>query len=406
VLGAPDIVLAAGDPVLKRTAELALSGERTLVLAHAMRAITTTEAQTKLLVGDLTAVCVLTFRERVRDDARQTLDYFREQGVQLRVISGDDPTTVAAVAREAGVDFDGTGFDARNLPTDPSELEAVMASERVFGRVTPEQKKQMVLALQRSGHVVAMTGDGVNDALALKYADLGIAMGSGAAATRAVSRLLLLDGQFAHLPGVVAEGRQVIANVERLSKLFLTKTVYAITFGVFFGIALWPYPFLPRQLSVVDGLTIGIPALLLALLPNHRRYLPGLLARAARFCVPSGLTVAGVVISVVAFAFLSGTYSTPVIHTAAVITLTLTGLWVLVILSRPFELAKTLVVIAMAIGLVLVLVIPLATSFLVLELPPWPLTGIAIGASIVGCLVLEVLHRVTSHSLPPVTVAQ
>jgi cation-transporting ATPase E len=351
-------------------------------------------------------VCVLTFRERVRDDARQTLDYFREQGVQLRVISGDDPTTVAAVAREAGVDFDGTGFDARNLPTDPSELEAVMASERVFGRVTPEQKKQMVLALQRSGHVVAMTGDGVNDALALKYADLGIAMGSGAAATRAVSRLLLLDGQFAHLPGVVAEGRQVIANVERLSKLFLTKTVYAITFGVFFGIALWPYPFLPRQLSVVDGLTIGIPALLLALLPNHRRYLPGLLARAARFCVPSGLTVAGVVISVVAFAFLSGTYSTPVIHTAAVITLTLTGLWVLVILSRPFELAKTLVVIAMAIGLVLVLVIPLATSFLVLELPPWPLTGIAIGASIVGCLVLEVLHRVTSHSLPPVTVAQ
>ena len=406
VLGAPDIVLSAGDPALKRTAELALSGERTLVLAHADRAISSAEAKNKLLVSDLTAVCVLTFRERVRDDARQTLDYFREQGVQRRVISGDDPTTVAAVAREAGVDFEGTGFDARNLPTDPSELEAVMATERVFGRVTPEQKKHMVLALQRSGHVVAMTGDGVNDALALKYADLGIAMGSGAAATRAVSRLLLLDGQFAHLPGVVAEGRQVIANVERLSKLFLTKTVYAITFGVFFGIALWPYPFLPRQLSVVDGLTIGIPALLLALLPNHRRYLPGLLARAARFCVPSGLTVAAVVIAVVSFAFLNGTYSTPVIHTSAVITLTLTGLWVLVILSRPFELAKTLVVIAMTIGLVLVLVIPLATDFLVLELPPWPLTAVAVGASIVGCLVLEVLHRVTSHSLPPVTVAQ
>ncbi len=405
VLGAPDVVLAPGDPVLARTAELALSGERTLVLAHSHRALTVAEARAKVLSDELTAVCVLTFHEQVRHDARQTLDYFREEGVQLRVISGDDPTTVAAVAREAGVDFDGHGFDARNLPTDPVELQSLMATERVFGRVTPEQKKLMVLALQRSGHVVAMTGDGVNDALALKYADLGIAMGSGAAATRAVSRLLLLDGQFAHLPAVVAEGRQVIANVERLSKLFLTKTVYAIAFGVFFGIALWPYPFLPRQLSVVDGLTIGIPALLLALLPNRRRYLPGLLARAARFCVPSGLTVASVVIAVVSFAFLGGGYSTPVIHTAAVITLTLLGLWVLVILSRPFELAKTLVVATMAIALVLVLVLPLATSFLVFELPPWPLMAIALGASAAGCLVLEVLHRVTSHSLPAASVA-
>jgi cation-transporting ATPase E len=406
VLGAPDIVLAGADraavgAVLARTSELAASGLRTLVLAHSPDALPETEPAAAHLPARLVPAAVLTFREKVRPDANETLGYFREQGVSIRVISGDDPRTVAAVAREAGVDHVGDGFDARTLPADDSEegraeLDAIMAREAVFGRVTPEQKKAMVLSLQRLGYTVAMTGDGVNDALALKHADMGIAMGSGAAATRAVARLVLLDGQFSRLPRIVAEGRQVIANVERLAKLFLSKTTYAILFAVVFGLLLWPFPFLPRQLSVVDGLTIGLPALVLALLPNIQKYRPGFLQRAARFCIPSGLIVGGTLISVVAYAYLGG-YAAPIVQTAAVITLTLTALWVLVILSRPFTWITNLVVVAAYAGLGVLLSIPIVTDFLQLGAPPIELIAVAVGASVIGSAVLEITHRLLQH---------
>jgi cation-transporting ATPase E len=406
VLGAPDIVLAdvpGSTDALERFAARATAGERTVVLA---RTAVVLDPPVELaegerlpepdLPGDLSAVALVSFREKVRDDAHETLGYFREQEVELCVISGDDPRTVAAVAREAGIQHDGPGYDARQLPENEAELDAIMREHRVFGRVSPEQKKAMVLSLQRLGHTVAMTGDGVNDALALKHADMGIAMGSGAAATRAVARLVLLDGQFSRLPRIVAEGRQVIANVERLAKLFLSKTTYAILFAVVFGALLWPFPFLPRQLSIVDGLTIGLPALVLALLPNIQRYRPGFLRRAARFCIPSGLIVGGTLISVVAYAYLGGAEAA-VVQTTAVITLTLTALWVLVILSRPFTLITSLVVVAAYLGLPVLLVIPVVTDFLQLGAPPLELMLVAVGASIISSLVLEVTHRLLHH---------
>ncbi len=414
LLGAPDIVLAepaAGvdhAATLARCRELAASGLRTLVLARSSAPLTTAAGdgadehgvispREAALPAGLEPVAVVTFRERVRPDAHETLGYFREQGVSIRIISGDDPRTVAAVAREAGVDHVGDGFDARQLPEGVAELDAVMAREQVFGRVSPEQKKAMVKSLQRLGYTVAMTGDGVNDALALKHADMGIAMGSGAAATRAVARLVLLDGQFSRLPRIVAEGRQVIANVERLAKLFLSKTTYAILFAVVFGALLWPFPFLPRQLSIVDGLTIGLPALVLALLPNIQRYRPGFLRRAARFCIPSGLIVGGTLISVVAYAYLGGAEAA-VVQTTAVITLTLTALWVLVILSRPFTLVTSLVVVAAYLGLPVLLLIPIVTDFLQLGAPPLDLLLVAVGASAIGSLVLEITHRLVSRA--------
>ena len=195
-------------------------------------------------------MAVITLQEHIRDDAADTVRYFREQGVDMRVISGDDPRTVSKVAEDVGI-AEGDGFDARNLPEDEDELARVMDEHRVFGRVTPEQKRSMVKALKARDHVVAMTGDGVNDVLALKDADLGIAMGNGAPATRAVSRIVLLDGKFSHLPHVVREGRQVIANVERVSMLFLSKTAYSLFIAVLFGALLWGFPFLPRQLSAL-----------------------------------------------------------------------------------------------------------------------------------------------------------
>ncbi|MEN9752786.1 MAG: hypothetical protein RL670_477, partial [Actinomycetota bacterium] len=238
VLGAPEMVLDAGSEThrsaLDAASALAASGRRTLVLAASAQSLSG-----EALPANLEPVVLVTLREKVRSDAASTLAYFKAEGVSFRIISGDNPQTVAAVAREAGIEGVDGGFDARNLPDDPAELAAVMQRELVFGRVTPEQKRNMVAALQSLGHTVAMTGDGVNDALALKVADLAIAMGSGAAATKAVSNLILLDGRFDALPGVVAEGRRIIANIERVSRLFLTKTTWAMLLAIFFGITLW-----------------------------------------------------------------------------------------------------------------------------------------------------------------------
>ena len=292
VLGAPEMIFgdAASDRAteLGRTVtDLASTGLRTLVLAHAATALTDDEVEAERLPEGVAPAVVLTFREQVRPDAAQTLAYFREQGVGIRIISGDNPRTVAAIAREVGLEVT-EGFDARKLPEDDAALGEVLEAHAVFGRVTPEQKKRMVVALQARGHTVAMTGDGVNDALAIKTADIGIAMNSGSAATKAVARLVLLDGQFSHLPDVVAEGRQVIANIERVSMLFLNKTVYATGLAILFGLLVLEFPFLPRQLSITDGLTIGIPAFFLALMHNSQRYVPGFLKRSLSFAIPSG----------------------------------------------------------------------------------------------------------------------
>lgn len=258
VLGAPEFVLADGQAdALTAAAERSRAGLRTLVLAHSPVAVS--GGQHPTLPSALAPVALLTFREELRSDARQTMHYFAEQGVEVRVISGDNPDTVATVARESGLEV-AHGFDARELPEDAAELAQVLETERVFGRVTPVQKRTLVRALQAQGHVVAMTGDGVNDALALKEADLGIAMDTASQATKAVARIVLLDGRFDRLPQVVAEGRRVIANIERVSMLFLTKTTYAFGIATIFGLLAWAFPFLPRQLSITDGLTIGIPA--------------------------------------------------------------------------------------------------------------------------------------------------
>ena len=403
VLGAPDLVLTAGAPdtarVLTAAAALASAGLRTLILAHAPGTLSVKNPQeAQLPVGPVPAV-LLTFREKVRPDAARTLAFFREQGVALRIISGDDPRTVSAVAREVGLDTDG-GYDARQLPTDPDLMAEVLENHVVFGRVTPAQKKDMIRALQRSGHTVAMTGDGVNDALALKEADIGIAMGSAAAATKAVSRLVLLDGRFDRLPGVVAEGRRVIANIERVSMLFLTKTAYAIALSVVFGALLWAFPFLPRQLSATDGLTIGIPAFFLALMPNTRRYTSGFLKRSLTFAVPAGLIVAASVVALNVYSTLTSGYTAEAARTASVITLSLVALWILVVTSRPLNLQRAAIIGAMCTGLLLVLTVPLLHDFFTFEWPPPALMAASLVAALGGTLAVEILARTHARRYP------
>ncbi len=397
VLGAPERVLLEETPAQRATLEkarsLAETGRRTLVLA----VTTASQPQPTQLPLNLIPIVLVTFRERVRSDAQATLSYFYDQGVQVRIISGDSPITVAAVARQAGVMFEGDGFDSTNLPTDPRELAAVMEDTQVFGRVTPSQKRDMVSAMQSRGHVVAMLGDGVNDALALKRADLGIAMGSGAAATKAVSNLVLLDGNFSHLPAVVGEGRRVIANVERVSRLFLTKTTWAITLALVFGILLWTFPFLPRQLSAIDGYTIGLPSVALAFLPNARRYLPGFLDRSLLYCIPSGVIIgaAVVIMNVIIRNGVGWTQSDS--QTATSFLLSITGMWILTTLARPFDRWRVLIVGSMYVLFAGMFLLPLARDFFGFTLLSWPQLAIPLLIGGAACAGIEIVNFVVTR---------
>ena len=255
VLGAPDIVVdgrGAIDPALASRVNLEVdSGRRVLLLAH-----TDNWVGDEPLPDDLVPAGLAILEERLRADAGATVQYLIGQGVAVKVLSGDDPRTVGAIAGRVGIPDSESPIDARELPDD---LADTVERASVFGRVQPSQKQAIVEALQRSGHVVAMTGDGVNDVPALKQADLGLAMGSGSQSCRSVARMVLLDSSFAAVPAVLDEGRRVIANIDRVAKLFVTKTVYAALLAITLGLAALPYPFYPRHLTVVSSLTIGLP---------------------------------------------------------------------------------------------------------------------------------------------------
>ncbi len=252
----------------------------------------------------------------------------------------------------------------------------------MFGRVTPQQKRQMIRALQSQGHTVAMTGDGVNDALALKDSDIGIAMGSGSEATRAVAQLVLLDSSFDTLPSVVAEGRRVLGNIERTSGLYLTKTVYAMLLSLATGVAGFVFPFLPRHLTLIGSLTIGIPSFFLALEPNFEVFRPGFVKRVLRFAAPTGGLAA--LATFLAYALAQNEPGVTLLQaqTAAVMTLAWVGLLVLSLVAAPLNAPRlTLVWVMGALGIV-ALVTPLARDFFALDPPPlivW-LAGIGIAA--------------------------
>jgi cation-transporting P-type ATPase E len=364
VLGAPEIVLAGSqDGLLPQAADLAASGQRVLALAR-----TTGPLDGQALPPGLRAVAFIVLAERLRSDTPQTIAYFTAQGVTLKVISGDSPRTVSAVAARAGVPHAGDAIDARDLPEDPGPLGAQLEQHFVFGRVTPHQKESMVQALQARGHTVAMTGDGVNDVLALKLADIGVAMGSGAPATRAVAELVLLDNRFATLPGVVAEGRRVTANIERVANLFITKTVWATLLAVAAGAALLPYPFLPRHLTIIDTLAIGVPSFFLALAPNRRRYVPGFVGRVLRFAIPAGLIIAAATFSAYALARANGLPLTEQ-RTAATLVALILSLTVLALLAIPLTWRKIALLTAALAAFVLLFPVPAVRHFYALALP-------------------------------------
>jgi cation-transporting P-type ATPase E len=392
VLGAPEMVLpdaAVDDPVRVRANELASQGVRVLVLGHSPSTL-----DGDALPSPLPASALVVLEERIRPDAADTLAYFAAQGVALKVISGDNPRTVAAVAARVGLPGADAPVDARELSDDPGELADVLEAHTVFGRVAPQQKRAFVHALQSRGHVVAMTGDGVNDALALKDADIGVAMGSGAAATRAVAKLVLLDSRFATLPGVVAEGRRVIANIERSANLFVTKTVYAALIAVTVVLADWKYPFLPRHLTIISDFTIGIPGFFLALAPNTRRYIPGFIRRVLRFCIPAGVVVGTAALAAYGVAFYANNQPLTESRTTATLVVAAIALWVLVIFARPINWWRGLLVGAMVGAVVTIFAVPPFRSFFALALPSGHVLWQAALIAVVGMVLVELCARV------------
>ncbi len=391
LIGAPEILLgdrAAGDELRRHVDEVAGQGQRVVLVAHAGGAPNGDQ-----LPPGLAPVALVVLAEQVREDASDTLRFFAEQGVEVRVISGDNPVTVGAVARAVGVPGAEHPYDARQLPEDIPELAAVMREHTVFGRVTPHQKRSMVKALQSLGHTVAMTGDGVNDVLALKDADLGIAMGNGSPATRAVAQIVLLDSRFSTMPYVVGEGRRIIANIERVANLFVTKTVYALLLALAIGIATSPYPFLPRHLTIVSSLAIGIPGFFLALAPANQRARPEFAKRVLRFTVPTGIVVATAVLVAYALARQGDEGTLGEHRTAATIVLVALSLVVLGLVIRPISPARIGLLVAMAGLAVLAFTVDAGQRFYELRTPPDGLLMEALVVAAVGAVVLEVLWR-------------
>jgi cation-transporting ATPase E len=390
-LGAPDVLMAGrrDSELSARIDPLTAAGRRVVLLA---RAAVDGLAEPPQLPDELEPAAIVVLSERVRADAEETLAYFRSQGVEVKVISGDNHRTVGAIAQRLGVPGAEHPVDARSLPSDIDELAEVMSKTSVFGRVVPQQKRAMVSALQSRSRVVAMTGDGVNDVLALKDADMGIAMGSGTDAAKGVANLVLLDDNFDALPGVVAEGRRVIANVERVANLFVTKTFYAMILDITVGVAHLPFPFLPRHLTVISSLTIGIPAFFLALAPNARRYEPGFVKRVLRFAAPAGIAAAAATFAAYAFAR-SQDVPLAQARTAATLALFGVGLWILSILARPMTERRSLLTMGMAGAFAAILLIPPLRDFYGLELPPSDVV-IAVGVIVAAAgLLMEVGRR-------------
>ncbi|MFF1875391.1 HAD-IC family P-type ATPase [Streptomyces sp. CB03911] len=396
LLGAPDVLLAAGHPTLAEVDELGAKGLRVLLLGRTLVPLDAPDP-----AAGLRPLALVVLEQRLRDDAADTLRYFESQQVRAKVISGDAAVSVGAVAANLGLPGAEHPVDARTLPADPEELADTADRTSVFGRVTPQQKRELVGALQARGHTVAMTGDGVNDVLALKDADIGVAMGSGSEATRAVAQIVLLNDSFATLPSVVAEGRRVIGNIERVATLFLVKTVYSVLLAILVICTHSPYPFLPRHSTVLSTLTIGVPAFFLALAPNNERARRGFVRRVLRLAVPGGLIAGTATFTAYALARANHTTDLEADTSVATLTLFLVAIWVLAIVARPYNWWRLLLIATMGGAFALVLLVPWLSDFFQLSLAgtrdPWAGVGIAMIAGVA----LEVVWRYVGRGSEP-----
>lgn len=392
-IGAPEVLLARDEQTLERVAGLADNGMRVLAVGHADEL-----ASAGSVPDSLRTAAIIVCSDEIRPDAGAALDYFADEGVTTWVISGDNPRTVAAIARRCNVVSADRFVDARDLPNDEAALAGAVKDYRIFGRVTPDMKRSLVHVAQSDGQVVAMTGDGVNDALALKDADLGVAMGAGTSAAKSVAEIILIDNRFSRLPSVVAEGRRVIANVERVARLFVTKTIWALVFAVLVGVSTSAYPLVPRQLTVIDALTIGIPGFVLSFRASHSPARPGFVKRVLVFSVPVGL-ITGLCGMAIFAAARSSVFdaSRDEAQSATTLVLCVLGVVALLELMRPLDKWDIALAATMSVGVVGAFTIAPISDFFLLGLPNADvLAGIA-GVSAIGAVgIVAVGHNEAS----------
>jgi cation-transporting P-type ATPase E len=387
-IGAPEVVLPEGASLRAKAEGAAATGMRVLALAE----VSGGGLPTEMVPPTVRPAMLVVLRQRLRPDATQTLDYLSGEGVALKIFSGDHAESVGAVAAQAGVPHAESAVDARRLPQEQAALTRALREHTVFGRVTPEQKRAFVDALRADGHTVAMTGDGVNDALALKNADLGIAMGSGSPATRAVAKVVLLDNSFATMPHVLAEGRRVLGNIERVASLFLVKTMYSLVLAVLVGLAHVPFPLLPRHTTLVGSLTIGIPGFFLALAPNTQRWQPGFTRRVLRRAGPAGLVCGAAAFLAYGLGRLNTASDQTADRSTAALTLFLAAAWVLALVARPYTWWRVALVAGMVVSFGAVAAVPVTARFFALDFSDFTNLGIALGTAAVAAFLITVSY--------------
>ncbi|WP_018178408.1 HAD-IC family P-type ATPase [Jongsikchunia kroppenstedtii] len=417
LLGAPDMLLDPASETAAAATELGSGGLRILLIASTDQPVDAPGPTELAPPGTVRAEALLALEQRVRPDAQDTIEYFASQDVSVKVISGDNAVSVGAVAASLGLGSVETSVDARELPTDQEALADTVESGVTFGRVRPDQKRAMVTALQSRGHTVAMTGDGVNDVLALKDADIGVAMGAGSSATRSVAQIVLLDNKFATMPYVVGEGRRVIGNIERVSNLFLTKTVYAVLLAMIVGVAgviaklagasPVSYPFQPIHVTILNWFTIGVPAFILSLAPNNERARTGFVRRVLRLAIPSGV-VAGLCTFVCylivnpggeanALGSKDSVEMTPAqmqASTTALITLIMIAFWVLVMVARPLNWWKYILLGTCIVAYLLIFTMPFTRHKFFLDPSDPAKTSLGIVCGVVGIVLVELCWRI------------
>lgn len=346
LLGAPEYLLLESYPDYKKIIDkYSGNGERIVVFGKANEEITG-----ESVTGAITPMAFIILENEIRETAKDTFEYFKQQGVAIKVISGDNPVTASRVAIKAGIENATHYVDATTLKTDDDITQAV-EKYTVFGRVIPEQKKKIIEAFKAAGNVVAMTGDGVNDVLALKCADCSVAMASGSEAASNAAQIVLLDSDFSKMPDVVGEGRRVVNNIKRSASLFLAKNIFSMLLTIFTLISVNLYPLYPTQLSFLGVFTIGIPAFFLALQPNKSLIKGDFLLNVVLKALPTGLTDFIVVTLITIYGNFTGLAHEQT-ATAATLVLLTVGMAALVRVCMPFDIIRTIVCIAMAGGIV------------------------------------------------------
>ncbi len=346
LVGAPEFILGSRyDEIREQAQSWSSTGYRVLLAAGYQG----DPVPGKLDVSRVKVLALLLLTNRIRPQAPDTFRYFVQQGVDIKVISGDNPATVSDVASRAGIAGAERYVDTEALET-PEDFQHAVSTYTVFGRVTPDKKRELIRALRRQGHTVAMTGDGVNDVLAMRESNCAIAMAGGAQAASQVAQLVLLDSDFSVMPGIVGEGRRVINNIQRAATLFLVKNIFSLGLALLSLLTGWPYPLAPMHLTVISALTIGFPSFFLAMEPNYERVKGNFLRGVLRRAFPGGLTNIFVVLAAQAYGSVFG-LSSEQVSTISTAVLSIVGLLVLFQVCKPFDRFRKLIWGAVALGL-------------------------------------------------------